>query len=72
LQQKLGEHLGGLEINRYPGERRKWQMLADYGAPAGTSVLLGGSDEIITLLALATAQPATMPAPRCWRPCRAS
>ena len=61
LQQKLGEHLGGLEINRYPGERQEVlkQMLADYaGAPAGTSVLLGnGSDEIITLLALATAQP---------------
>ncbi len=61
LQQKLGEHLGALEINRYPGERQEVlkQMLADYaGAPAGTSVLLGnGSDEIITLLALATAQP---------------
>ncbi|MEG0201062.1 MAG: histidinol-phosphate transaminase [Comamonas sp.] len=61
LQQKLGVHLGGLEINRYPGERLEVlkQMLADYaGAPAGTAVLLGnGSDEIITLLALATAQP---------------
>ncbi|CAM4047053.1 histidinol-phosphate transaminase [Comamonas aquatilis] len=61
LQQKLGAHLGGLEINRYPGERLEVlkQMLADYaGAPAGTAVLLGnGSDEIITLLALATAQP---------------
>ena len=63
LQKKLGEHLGSLEINRYPGERQEVlkKMLADYaGAPAGTSVLLGnGSDEVITLLALATAQPDT-------------
>ena len=61
LQQKLGERLGALEINRYPGERQEVlkKMLADYaGAPAGSAVLLGnGSDEIITLLALATAQP---------------
>ncbi|MDR0258549.1 MAG: histidinol-phosphate transaminase [Comamonas sp.] len=61
LQQKLGERLGALEINRYPGERLETlkKMLADYvGAPTGTAVLLGnGSDEIITLLALATAQP---------------
>ena len=61
LQKKLGEHLGALEINRYPGERLEVlkKMLSDYaGAPAGSAVLLGnGSDEIITLLALATAQP---------------
>ncbi|MRT21777.1 histidinol-phosphate transaminase [Comamonas sp. CAH-2] len=72
LQQALGARLGALEINRYPGERLDVlkQMLADYaGAPAGSAVLLGnGSDEIITLLALATAQPteggrATMLAP---------
>ncbi|WP_370681110.1 histidinol-phosphate transaminase [Comamonas sp. GB3 AK4-5] len=72
LQQQLGERLGALEVNRYPGERLEVlkNMLADYaGAPAGTAVLLGnGSDEIITLMALATAQPtagarATMLAP---------
>jgi histidinol-phosphate aminotransferase len=72
LQKALGERLGALEINRYPGERLEVlkQMLKDYaGAPAGSAVLLGnGSDEIITLLALATAQPsaagrATMLAP---------
>ena len=61
LQRKLGERLGALEINRYPGERLEVlkKMLADYaGAPVGSAVLLGnGSDEIITLLALATAQP---------------
>ena len=72
LQQALGARLGALEINRYPGERQELlkTMLADYaGAPAGSAVLLGnGSDELITLLALATAQPtqggrATMLAP---------
>ena len=72
LQQQLGARLGSLPINRYPGERQEVlkHMLAAYaGAPAGTAVLLGnGSDEIITLLALATAQPtegarATMLAP---------
>ncbi|MBF6630055.1 MAG: histidinol-phosphate transaminase [Comamonas sp.] len=61
LQQALGERLGALEINRYPGERLEVlkQMLKDYaGAPEGSAVILGnGSDEIITLLALATAQP---------------
>ncbi|MEG0921188.1 MAG: histidinol-phosphate transaminase [Comamonas sp.] len=63
LQKALGERLGALEINRYPGERLDVlkTMLADYaGAPAGSAVILGnGSDEIITLLALAlaTAQP---------------
>ncbi|MDR0226479.1 MAG: histidinol-phosphate transaminase [Burkholderiaceae bacterium] len=72
LQAALGERLGRLEINRYPGERQELlqRMLADYAqAPEGSAVLLGnGSDEIITLLALACAQPtaqgrATMLAP---------
>lgn len=61
LQHMLGQRLGALEINRYPGERLDdlRQMLADYvGLPPDSAVLLGnGSDEIITLLALATAQP---------------
>ncbi len=72
LQAALGERLGRLEINRYPGVRQEVlkDMLARYAqAPAGSAVLLGnGSDEIITLLALACAQPhaegrATMLAP---------
>ena len=73
LQQKLGEHLGGLEINRYPGERQEVlkDMLARYAqAPAGSAVLLGnGSDELISLLALAcdvpsaSGQPASILAP---------
>ena len=67
LQAALGERLGRLEINRYPGERQEVlkDMLARYAqAPAGSAVLLGnGSDEIITLLALACAH---RPRPRAW------
>lgn len=61
LQLELGKRLGSLEINRYPGERQNdlKAALASYaGAPEGSAVLLGnGSDEIISLLALACAQP---------------
>jgi len=72
LQQALGERLGALPINRYPGARQndlKAALAAYAGAPEGHGVVLGnGSDEIITLLALACAQPeaggrATMLAP---------
>ena len=61
LQVELGKRLGALEINRYPGERQNdlKAALAKYaGAPEGSAILLGnGSDEIISLLALACAQP---------------
>ncbi|MCT9813329.1 aminotransferase class I/II-fold pyridoxal phosphate-dependent enzyme [Acidovorax sp. Be4] len=60
LQTALGARLGALALNRYPGERLEdlKQALMDYaGAPAGSAILLGnGSDEIISLLALACAQ----------------
>ncbi len=60
LQAALGQRLGALPLNRYPGERLEdlKQALMDYaGAPAGSAILLGnGSDEIISLLALACAQ----------------
>ena len=60
LQAVLGQRLGSLALNRYPGERLEdlKQALMDYaGAPAGSAILLGnGSDEIISLLALACAQ----------------
>ena len=60
LQAALGARLGALPLNRYPGERLEdlKQALMDYaGAPAGSAILLGnGSDEIISLLALACAQ----------------
>ena len=61
LQQELGQRLGALALNRYPGERMNdlKAALATYaGAPEGSAILLGnGSDEIISLLALACAQP---------------
>lgn len=72
LQKALGERLAALPINRYPGARQndlKAALAAYAGAPEGHAVVLGnGSDEIITLLALACAQPveggrATMLAP---------
>ncbi len=72
LQAALGERLGQLALNRYPGARQNdlKAALASYaGMPEGNSLILGnGSDELISLLALACAQPtdgqrATMLAP---------
>src|SRR5574344_2426782 len=61
LQQALGERLGALALNRYPGARMQLlqQRLLDYAqAPQGAAIVLGnGSDELISLLALACAQP---------------
>jgi len=63
LQAALGPRLGALALNRYPGARQndlKAALAAYAGAPAGYDVVLGnGSDELITLLALACAQPGT-------------
>ncbi|NMM78094.1 histidinol-phosphate transaminase [Acidovorax sp. SRB_14] len=63
LQSALGQRLGALALNRYPGEgtERLKEALARYaGLPAGQALVLGnGSDELITLLALACAQPGT-------------
>ena len=63
LQAALGQRLGALALNRYPGARQndlKAALAAYAGAPAGYDVVLGnGSDELITLLALACAQPGT-------------
>ena len=61
LQAHLGQRLGALALNRYPdgrvNELRK--ALADYaGMPEGFEIMLGnGSDELISLLALACAVP---------------
>ena len=61
LQAKLGQRLGALALNRYPGDgvAQLQQALGRYvDLPAGCSVVLGnGSDELISLLALACAQP---------------
>ena len=63
LQAALGQRLGALALNRYPGERIAdlKAALAKYaGMPEGCGIVLGnGSDELITLLALACAQPGT-------------
>ncbi|WP_416546570.1 histidinol-phosphate transaminase [Limnohabitans sp. DCL3] len=57
LQKALGERLGALALNRYPDGRvnELRQALAQYaGMPEGFDIMLGnGSDELISLLALA-------------------
>ena len=62
LQQKLGQRLGSLALNRYPDTRIQdlRQALAVYaGMPKDCDIMLGnGSDELISLLALACARPA--------------
>ena len=61
LQAALGQRLGALALNRYPGDRLTdlKAALGKYAAmPEGCDIVLGnGSDELITLLALACAQP---------------
>ena len=61
LQAELGQRLGALAINRYPGVRVD-ELRAALGRyarmPAGCALMLGnGSDELISLLALACALP---------------
>jgi len=68
LQQALGERLGRVAINRYPGERTAdlaKALAAHAGMPADKALMLGnGSDELISLLSLAVAKPgATVMAP---------
>ncbi len=61
LQTKLGERLGRLALNRYPDGRvndLRTALAAHAGMPAGFELMLGnGSDELISLLALACAKP---------------
>src|SRR5665647_445975 len=61
LQAALGQRLGALALNRYPDGRvnELRQALARYaGMPEGFDIMLGnGSDELISLLALACAVP---------------
>jgi histidinol-phosphate aminotransferase len=61
LQAELGQRLGALALNRYPDGRVDdlRHALADYaGMPEGFDIMLGnGSDELISLLALACAVP---------------
>ena len=61
LQAELGARLGAVEINRYPGARNGMlvaALAAHAQAPEGCSLILGnGSDELITLLAVACDRP---------------
>ena len=61
LQRALGERLGALALNRYPGTRSDdlKAALAQYAdLPAGAAMVLGnGSDELIALVTQAVAQP---------------
>ena len=57
LQKALGERLGALALNRYPDDRvndLRRALAAHAGLPEGHDIMLGnGSDELISLLALA-------------------
>ncbi len=57
LQAELGARLGAVAINRYPGARiddLKQALAAHVDLPQGCSLMLGnGSDELISLLAMA-------------------
>ena len=57
LQAELGQRLGALALNRYPGERvnELRRALAAYAKmPEGFDIMLGnGSDELISLIAMA-------------------
>ena len=61
LQAELGQRLGALAINRYPGARvdeLRAALGCHVGLPSGHALMLGnGSDELISLLALACALP---------------
>ena len=57
LQAELGRRLGAVAINRYPGPRiddLKRELAAHINLPSGYQLMLGnGSDELISLLAMA-------------------
>jgi histidinol-phosphate aminotransferase len=61
LQRALGERLGAIAINRYPAPsyaRLKALIRDKLGVPADAGLLLGnGSDELITIMSVATARP---------------
>jgi histidinol-phosphate aminotransferase len=63
LQRALGERLGTVAINRYPGSRiddLKRALGAYVDLPPGHALMLGnGSDELISLLAMACDTPGT-------------
>ena len=64
LQAALGQRLGQLALNRYPGPRYadlRAALAQHAGLPEGHALILGnGSDELISLVSLACAQPGAM------------
>ncbi len=64
LQAALGQRLGQLALNRYPGPSYadlRAALAQHAGLPEGHALILGnGSDELISLVALACAQPGAM------------
>lgn len=64
LQAALGQRLGALALNRYPGPRYadlRAALAQHAGLPPGQALILGnGSDELISLAALACAQPGAL------------
>ena len=68
LQKELGERLAAVALNRYPGERvnELRSALAGTRMPAGFDLMLGnGSDELISLLAMACDVPEPPSTRRC-------
>ncbi|MGD9772618.1 pyridoxal phosphate-dependent aminotransferase [Diaphorobacter sp.] len=63
LQAALGQRLGQLALNRYPGPRNddlRAALARHAGMPEGCALILGnGSDELISLISLACALPPT-------------
>ena len=61
LRQALGQHLAAAELNRYPVPSYtllKNKLCVQFGVPPGFDVLLGnGSDELISIISTACAQP---------------
>ncbi|AKJ31346.1 histidinol-phosphate transaminase [Caldimonas brevitalea] len=61
LQRELGERLGAVALNRYPGDRvedLRRALARHAGLPEGYALMLGnGSDELISLLALCCNRP---------------
>ena len=61
LQVEFGAHLARVALNRYPVPNYlnlKHKICREFGVPAGFDVVLGnGSDELISMLAVACARP---------------
>ncbi|AKM30281.1 histidinol-phosphate transaminase [Pandoraea faecigallinarum] len=61
LRTALGQRLADVALNRYPAPRPQallGKLASTMGVPAGATLLLGnGSDEIISMIAMATARP---------------